>query len=73
MCWTDDIAFYSEDEYLSIADCTVKFIDANFDSSFMWTAHNELRELKWDYMAAYDAGWFRELDKYKTKSKSGKA
>lgn len=53
---------------MSIADCTVRFIDDNFDASFMWTAHNELGELKWDYTLAYDAGWFRELDNNKSKS-----
>lgn len=53
---------YSTDEYLRIADCLVQFIDDNFDSSFMWTAHNEI-ETKWDYVKAYDLGWFTGLDK----------
>jgi hypothetical protein len=39
----------------------------------MWTAHNELRELKWDYMEAYDLGWFRELDNDKSDAKSTKS
>lgn len=49
MCYTDDLTIYTDDEYLSIADCVVGFIDENFDSSFMWTAHNEIN-FKWDYV-----------------------
>ena len=62
LCYTDNTTMYSEDEYLSIADCVVSFIDDNFDASFMWTAHNEIN-MKWDYVQTYDAGWFRSLDK----------
>ena len=53
---------------MQIADCTVQFIDDNFDASFMWTAHNEI-DFKWDYMRTYDAGWFRSLDKTKAVAK----
>lgn len=52
---------FTEYQYLEIADCTVQFIDDNFDASFMWTAHNEI-DFKWDYIKTYDKGWFGSLN-----------
>lgn len=49
-----------------MADCTVQFIDDNFDASFMWTAHNEI-DFKWDYIRTYDSGWFESIKSNKEK------
>lgn len=40
-----------------VANCTVEFIDAHYNASFMWTAKNQIEE-KWDYIKAYDLGLF---------------
>lgn len=69
MCWTDNMDLMSDDEYLRLADCTVQFIDDNFDASFMWTAHNEI-DFKWDYIRTYDEGWFNALKKNKSPAPS---
>lgn len=68
-CWTDSMDLMSQDEYTQLADCTVSFIDRNFDASFMWTAHNQINT-KWDYIKAYDLGWFTELDAVKNAQKN---
>lgn len=55
MCWKDSNVI--TDEFQAIANCTVQTIDKYYNSSFMWTAHNQLEE-RWDYMRAWDLGYF---------------
>lgn len=56
------MTLFEVDEYVDIADCVVQFIDDYFESSFMWTAHNEI-DFKWDYVKTFDEGWFDGLNK----------
>ena len=55
MCWTDSDHF-NHTQVTQIAKCVSDTINNHFNSSFMWTAHNEIEE-KWDYVKAYDLGW----------------
>jgi len=58
MCWTDNNTTFNAQGLQQIADCTVETIDKYYNASFMWTARNQIEE-KWDYMRAYDLGWFK--------------
>jgi len=58
MCWTDSDHF-NHTQVTQIAKCVTDTINNHFNSSFMWTAHNEIEE-KWDYVKAYDLGWLNK-------------
>lgn len=58
MCWSDNNTTQNATGLQHIANCTVEVIDRYYNASFMWTAHNQI-EAKWDYIKAYDLGWFK--------------
>lgn len=57
-CWSDSPHF-NHSQVTQIAQCVTKTIDTHFNSSFMWTAHNEIEE-KWDYVRAWNLGWLNQ-------------
>jgi len=58
MCWSDNNETLNATGLQHVANCTVQVIDKYYNSSFMWTARNQI-ETKWSYLWAYDMGWFK--------------
>jgi len=55
MCWTDS-SHFNHTQMKEISSCVMNTIHNHYNSSFMWTARNEIEE-KWSYKRAYDIGW----------------
>jgi hypothetical protein len=53
-----DSAFFSDDDVMTLGQCMMWILNDNVDGHFLWTVRNELEE-RWEYKAAYDAGWIK--------------
>jgi len=53
-----DSAHYSEDDVMTLGQCTMDIFNDNVEGHFMWTVRNEL-EPRWNYVTSYDKGWIK--------------
>ena len=59
-----DSAYYNDDQMKQLSQCMLDAFDENVDGQFIWAAKNEMKEVKWSYTQAYDAGYLKQVPSF---------
>jgi len=52
-----DSAYYTDEQVNDLTKCMVDAFNEYVDGQFIWAGKNEMKEVKWSYVQAYDAGY----------------